>query len=82
MQAGVSIIELNARESAIGFYQQLGYENHGFSHTLYADVHHNKMSKSLAHSKSHLIEKTLALQDLWASNYSVEQSNEYQYLLF
>ncbi len=65
MQAGVSIIELNARESAIGFYQQLGYENHGFSHTLYADVHHNKMSKSLAHSKSHLIEKTLALQDLW-----------------
>jgi thioesterase domain-containing protein len=65
MQVGVTTIELNARENAIGFYSQLGYENQGFSHTLFEDVHHTKMSKNLASSTYHLTEKSQELQAIW-----------------
>lgn len=65
LQVGVTKIELNARENAIGFYLQLGYQDQGFSHTLYDVVHHTKMSKKLANSKTHLLAKADKLQAIW-----------------
>ena len=51
-QLGMSEIMLNARESAIGFYQKLGYETEGYSHTLFNDVKHYRMIKHL--NRGHL----------------------------
>ena len=64
-KVGARHISLNARKNAVGFYQSLGYENEGFSHTLYESIEHYKMTKQLASNKTHLIEKSLALQEIW-----------------
>ncbi|MGB2741113.1 MAG: bifunctional GNAT family N-acetyltransferase/hotdog fold thioesterase [Cognaticolwellia sp.] len=64
-QVGVKTIELNARANAIGFYQQLGYIDNGYSHTLYGEVSHNKMTKVIASPASHLSKETNKLQQLW-----------------
>ena len=64
-QAGVETIELNARANAIGFYQQLGYTNEGYSHTLYGDVSHDKMIKSISPANTHLAQVANKLQQLW-----------------
>lgn len=62
---GVSIIELNARENALGFYLKLNYQNQGFSHILYHQIRHNKMIKTLSLPKLHLNDKARKLQALW-----------------
>lgn len=64
-QRGASELELNARENALGFYEQCGYQKIGFSHTLYQDIDHYKMLKSLTGSAGHLVEKAQALQEIW-----------------
>ena len=63
--AGIKTIELNARNNAVGFYQALGYANGGYSHTLYGDVEHVKMTKSISHANEHLIHNAVDLQQLW-----------------
>ena len=45
---GMTAIRLDARESAVGFYQRNGYEAVGEGHTLFGDVHHSKMRKQFA----------------------------------
>jgi thioesterase domain-containing protein len=65
VQAGVKTIELNARDNAIGFYQQLGYVNEGYSHTLFGEVSHNKMTKTLSKADTHLAKVADNLQQLW-----------------
>ena len=45
---GMTAIRLDARESAVGFYQRNGYATEGESHTLFAVVHHSKMRKQFA----------------------------------
>ena len=65
VQVGVTKIALNARASAVGFYSQLGYQDQGFSHTLYNVVHHTKMTKKLVYASTHLVERAQALQALW-----------------
>ena len=64
-QAGVKSIELNARANAIGFYQQLGYVNKGFSHTLYGEISHDKMTKAIAKPDGHLVKVAENLQQTW-----------------
>ncbi|WP_085300624.1 bifunctional GNAT family N-acetyltransferase/hotdog fold thioesterase [Cognaticolwellia mytili] len=64
-QVGVTQIELKARENVVGFYLQLGYQEQGFSHTLYDVVHHTKMCKELTSASSNLVEKTQHLQGIW-----------------
>ncbi|WP_341502308.1 bifunctional GNAT family N-acetyltransferase/hotdog fold thioesterase [Gallaecimonas sp. GXIMD4217] len=45
---GLERIDLNARETAVGFYQALGYELGERAHSLFGEVHHWRMGKSLA----------------------------------
>jgi N-acetylglutamate synthase-like GNAT family acetyltransferase len=46
-QEGLNKILLNARESAVGFYQKQGYQVAGREHTLFGSIHHFRMEKSL-----------------------------------
>ena len=46
-QEGLKKIVLNARESAVGFYQQQGYRVSGREHTLFESIHHFRMEKDL-----------------------------------
>lgn len=64
-RVGVKTIELNARDNAVGFYQQLGYVNQGYSHTLYGEVSHDKMTKTLVKSATHLAKVADSLQQIW-----------------
>ncbi|MFB1015763.1 MAG: GNAT family N-acetyltransferase [Alteromonadaceae bacterium] len=45
---GVTCITLNARESAVRFYENSGYQVKGFSHLLYNELRHITMTKTLA----------------------------------
>ena len=44
---GTSVVVLDARENAVGFYVGRGYQVVGDGHTLYSVIHHKKMLKSL-----------------------------------
>jgi N-acetylglutamate synthase-like GNAT family acetyltransferase len=46
-QEGLNKIVLNARESAVDFYQKQGYQVAGREHTLFGSIHHFRMEKSL-----------------------------------
>ncbi len=45
---GADRITLNARETALGFYQKQGYEALGSSHMLFNSIAHIKMKKNVA----------------------------------
>jgi len=45
---GLTSITLNARESAVSFYENSGYQVKGFSHMLYDELRHITMTKELA----------------------------------
>jgi len=62
---GVTEITLNARESAVSFYEKLGYKVQGFSHLLYDEIRHITMIKTLTPLKSHHAELSQELQDTW-----------------
>jgi N-acetylglutamate synthase-like GNAT family acetyltransferase len=44
---GVTSIMLNSRESAVGFYQRLGYTVFEKGETLFGEINHQRMRKSL-----------------------------------
>ena len=44
---GMSVIVLDAREAAVGFYRRNGYEALGEGHVLFGEVRHSKMRKRL-----------------------------------
>lgn len=62
---GASSIELNAREVALGFYQQKGYQVTEKSHLLYEDIQHYLMVKSLSGLTEHNSELCQQLQNTW-----------------
>ncbi len=64
-QSGAKVIALNARDDAIGFYQQLDYVDEGYAHTLYDEVSHNKMAKIIESSDEHLAKLADSLQQIW-----------------
>jgi GNAT superfamily N-acetyltransferase len=45
--AGATVIVLNARESAAGFYRRHGYRKLGPAHTLFRTIRHVRMQKRL-----------------------------------
>ena len=49
-QQGMRTIVLDAREAAVGFYLRNGYVATGDGHTLFGEVRHTKMEKSLTGS--------------------------------
>ncbi len=61
----MSEICLNARENALQFYQKLGYEKQGYSHTLFDEVKHYRMAKKIDVHAQHKAKQAQALQDVW-----------------
>jgi len=64
-QVGLNDVFLNARENSVGFYQKLGYELQGYSHTLYGVVKHYRMIKKLTELSQHKEIEAQALQKIW-----------------
>jgi len=64
-QLGVKEILLNARATAIGFYQKCAYENQGFSHLLFDEIKHFTLLKKLTNGSNHQDDLTDELQNLW-----------------
>lgn len=62
---GITDIELNARENALGFYQKLAYQQQGFSHLLFDQIKHFSMHKRLSSHQHHQKERAQALQKIW-----------------
>ena len=77
-QLGFKEIILNARESAIGFYQNLGYKERGFSHTLFNEVKHYTMVKQLSVHPLHKVELAKALQYIWHKTIPLSRAMELQ----
>ena len=61
---GMKEIYLNAREGALPFYEKLGYENEGYSYTLFDDVKHYRMLKKLEIHEQHKVQKAQDLQEI------------------
>jgi len=64
-QLGIKEVTLNARETAIVFYQKCAYENQGFSHLLFDEIKHFKLKKSLTPPSDHQNELADELQNIW-----------------
>ncbi len=62
---GMKKICLNARDTAVGFYKKLGYKNQGYSHTLFDEIKHYTLVKTLVKLTEHKIEQTQVLEELW-----------------
>jgi thioesterase domain-containing protein len=77
-QLGMSEINLNARESAIGFYQKLGYKKVKFSHTLFDEIKHYAMVKKLSVHPLHKTEISQKLQDIWHATIPLSKAMELQ----
>lgn len=65
IKLGMTKICLNARDDALDFYQKLGYENQGYSHTLFESVKHYHMTKTLTGDIQHNVKQAQALQNIW-----------------
>lgn len=79
---GMTEIVLNAREQAIGFYQKLGYENKGYSHTLFDEVKHYRMVKRIKVHAQHKIKPAQALQALWHKTIPLSKAMNLQICYF
>jgi len=77
-QLGMNEINLNARESAIGFYQKLGYKKVKFSHTLFDEIKHYTMVKKLSVHPLHKTEISQKLQDIWHATIPLSKAMELQ----
>ncbi|MDP7591726.1 MAG: bifunctional GNAT family N-acetyltransferase/hotdog fold thioesterase [Litorilituus sp.] len=64
-QLGFTQLLLNARENALNFYQKLGYQKQGYSHTLFDDIKHYKMTKTINMHRSHDQLAAQNLQNVW-----------------
>ena len=62
---GVRTIALNARESAVSFYETMGYKATGFSHVLYDEIRHIAMTRELTALNNNNVELARALQTIW-----------------
>lgn len=64
-QLGVTTINLNAREQALGFYQRLGYHGDKISHLLFDEIKHIAMQKQLIQSPQVLSTEVINLVETW-----------------
>ncbi|MCO4800271.1 MAG: GNAT family N-acetyltransferase/hotdog fold thioesterase [Colwelliaceae bacterium] len=62
---GAKSIELNARETVLGFYQKLAYKNLGLAHLLYGEIQHYSMSKSINSIPSNFEPISQNLEETW-----------------
>ncbi len=75
---GMKEVCLNARDNALGFYQKLGYDNQGYSHTLFDEVKHYRMIKTLTKSAQHKIKQAQSLQDIWHETIPLSKAMDLQ----
>jgi thioesterase domain-containing protein len=73
-QHGVTSISLNARENALAFYLASGYQQHGFSHVLYDEITHIKMTKQLCADQQHQQCLAMQLQSTWHQTIPMSQA--------
>jgi len=62
---GAKLVTLNARESAVAFYERLGFQNLGFSHLLFNNINHYKMSKPISTPFSETKSRIECLEQVW-----------------
>ena len=62
---GAKLLTLNARESAVSFYELQGFQNLGFSHLLFEQINHYKMSKPIPTPYSELQARIERLEQTW-----------------
>jgi len=62
---GIQNIKLMSREIAVSFYENIGYQNLGFSYLLHNKIRHFSMEKKLSHDHSHLKAVSTELQKVW-----------------
>ncbi|WP_448548210.1 bifunctional GNAT family N-acetyltransferase/hotdog fold thioesterase [Thalassotalea fusca] len=62
---GAKSITLNARESAVPFYEKHGFQNLGFSHLLFNSINHFKMSKPISTPFSEVKSRIERLEQVW-----------------
>jgi len=62
---GMTEVVLNARESALEFYQKFNYQQHEISHILFNELTHYRMTKKLQPHPFHKKETAQALQHIW-----------------
>lgn len=77
-QLGMTEICLNARDTASAFYQKLGYENQGYSHTLFDDVKHYRMTKKLKVLEKHKKQQAQELQNIWHETIPLSKAMDLQ----
>ena len=65
VQLGITQMQLNARDTALGFYQKIGYQQQHYTHTLFGTIKHYRMVKILAVSLDHQQIKAQHLQAIW-----------------
>ena len=62
---GIKNITLKSREVAVSFYENIGYQNLGFSHLLHNQIKHFSMEKKLSRSDFHLKKLSTELVGMW-----------------
>ncbi|MEW6989056.1 YiiD C-terminal domain-containing protein [Colwelliaceae bacterium 6441] len=62
---GGQSIQLKARESAVGFYQKMGYEALGLAHKLYNEIQHVSMVKNTQPLPNQRVDLAQNLQAIW-----------------
>ncbi|QBY03880.1 GNAT family N-acetyltransferase [Thalassotalea sp. HSM 43] len=72
-QQGVEVIELNARENAVKFYQACDYQLGDKSHLLYGQIQHYKMRKMLQPSTTEYSDALTQLKQVWHQTISVSK---------
>jgi len=77
-QLGMTKICLNARVEALNFYQKLGYDNQGYSHTLFEKVKHYHMTKKLTEHVQHKAIPAQALQNIWHKTIPLSKAMDLQ----
>ncbi len=70
---GAQSIELQARESAIPFYQRAGYVIIEKTHLMYGEIQHYAMKKELVLLPEHNMESAKALQKKWHSTIPISE---------
>lgn len=79
---GITEMSLNARDNSIGFYQKLGYENQGYSHTLFDEVKHYRMIKKLTSHIQHKATQAQSLQNIWHDTIPLSKAMDLQISYF
>lgn len=71
---GMTTLVLYAREEALGFYKNLGYQQHDISHVLFDEITHYRMTKQLRPITAHKQNSAKALQNVWHETIPMSQA--------